>query len=233
MRIRTPANSQTATALGGGSPPSRGPGRVPSRVAAMRRRRQLPHLLLGLVLVLGCATGGVIAGTQLGDREAVLMLVRSVGVGQELTARDVREVSVSADSGFTLIPASSLSQVEGRPMAYSLPAGAVLTREALGEARVPPAGRAVAAVGLEEGQFPAAVKPGNRVLVVIAPEADAGSDGEATEPSAQSATVTEVRDEESGDTTVLSLQMTETDARQVAAAPQGRVSVVVVPGGGR
>lgn len=234
MRTRTPAHPKSAPALGG-PPPGRSGGGAPSRVSAMRRRRQLPYLLLGLLLVLGCAAGGVVAGTQLGDREAVLVLAHPVGVGQELSAKDVREVSVSADSGLTPIRADALSSVEGRPFAYSLPAGAVLTREALGKAQVPPDGQAVAAVGLEDGQFPAAVKPGNQVLVVIAPENETGTgaDGETSSPSSHSATVTDVRAKDSKQTTVISLQLPADQAQQVAAAPQGQVSVVVVPGGGQ
>lgn len=234
MKTPTPAYPEDATAVGG-PPRARGGGGAPSRVSAMRRRRQLPYLLLGVLLVLGCATGGVVAGTQLGDREAVLVLAHPVSVGQKLSARDVREVSMSADSGLTPIRADALSRVEGRPLAYSLPAGAVLTHQALGEARVPPAGQAVAAVGLEDGQFPVAVKPGNRVLVVLAPgdEARAGSDAETPSPTSHSATVTDVRAPEGRDTTVISLQMDAGEARQVAVAPEGKVSVVVVPGGAR
>ncbi|WP_275817351.1 SAF domain-containing protein [Streptantibioticus ferralitis] len=191
---------------------------------------------MGVLLVLGCATGGVVAGTQLGQREAVLALARPVTVGQVLTAQDVREVSMSAHSGLEVIPARSLSSVEGRPLAYSLPAGALLTRDVLGAAQVPPAGQAVAAVGLKAGQFPPGLQPGNRVTVVMSSNGNAAtgaSSSSTSSTSSWSATVTAVQTDTTAQTTVVALQMASSDARQLAAAPTGQISVVEVNGSGQ
>ena len=201
--------------------------------------RRIPYLLVGVLLVLGCATGGVVLGAQLGRREAVLALAHPVGVGQALSAKDVREVNVSSDSGLAVIPARSLPTVEGHPLAYSLPAGALLTRDVLGEPRVPPAGQAVAAVGLKAGQFPPGLQPGNRVAVVVAPNGNAVASASSSSasspapPSSWSATVTAEQADATAQTTVVALQMTDADARQLAAAPAGQISVVMVNGGGR
>ncbi|MEV0220734.1 SAF domain-containing protein [Streptomyces sp. NPDC050704] len=199
----------------------------------MARRRSLPYLLLGVLLVLGCATGGVVVATQLGHREAVLVLARPVSVGQELSARDVREVSISVDSSLAVIPARSRSQVQGRAVAYSLPAGALLTRDVLGEARVPPPGQAVAAVGLKAGQYPPDLQAGNRVTVVVAATSDTTDGSTSSRSSAWTATVTGVHSSTSDQVTAVSLQMARDDARQLAAAPTGQISVVMVHGGRR
>ncbi|MFE0104486.1 SAF domain-containing protein [Streptomyces sp. NPDC059009] len=199
---------------------------------SIRRRRRVPHLLLGVLLVAGCATGGVVAGTRLGDREPVLALARPVDVGQELTRKDLREVSLAKDSGLAVIPAGSASRVTGRTVAYSLPAGALLTRDVLGAAKLPKPGRAVAAIGLKPGQYPPGLERGNPVRVVIAPEA--GDRAESPRPTESlRGVVADVRGDEREGTTVVSVDMIEDDARRLAAAPAGQVSVVLVRRGAR
>lgn len=212
-------------------------GRAPARVSGVPRPRHVPYLLIGVLLVLGCTMGGVLLALHLGDRESVLVLARPVSVGQQLDARDLREVSLSKDSGVDAVPAHSRGSVEGRSVAYSLPAGALLTESALGDPRIPPAGQAVAAVGLKTGQFPAGLQPGNLVTVVAAPangSASSGSSaGEGTVGAMSwQAAVTDVRAFRDDQMTVVTLQLAESDARELAAAPEGTVRIVVVHGGG-
>ncbi|MEU6351101.1 SAF domain-containing protein [Streptomyces sp. NPDC047072] len=185
---------------------------------------------MGLLLVLGCAAGGVVVATAVGHQEPVLVLARSVSVGQVLSGEDLREESVSTDGGLAFIPVRSRAEAEGQPVAYSLPAGTPLTEDLLGAAHIPPAGLAVAAVGLKAGQFPPGVQPGNRVIVVVAP---ASADEASAPPSAWDASVTDVRNNSTDQITVVSLQMAQGDARRLASAPTGQISVVMVHGGGK
>jgi hypothetical protein len=123
--------------------------------------------------------------------------------------------------------------VVGQPVAYSLPVETLLTKNLLGNAHIPPAGQAVAAVGLKAGQFPPGVQPGNRVTVVET--SASGSTNSTTSSSSQEwdASVTDVRSDSTDQTTVVSLQMAQEDARQLAAAPTGQITVVLVHGGGQ
>ncbi|QNP74975.1 flagellar biosynthesis protein FlgA [Streptomyces roseirectus] len=203
----------------------------PLRLAGVSRRRQLPYLLLGVLLVVGCSAGGVVVAAQVGEQEGVLVLARPVSVGQVLSDREVREVGLSAGRGLDLIPAGSRSAAVGRPVAYTLPAGTLLTRDVLGPARVPPTGQAVVAVGVKAGRFPPGVQPGNRVTVVATPDTESGTSQAGV--SAWEATVTGVHADAADQSAVLSLLMAEADARLVAALPDGRISVVTVPGVGR
>ncbi|MFF1676121.1 SAF domain-containing protein [Streptomyces sp. NPDC058256] len=224
-------------ASGGVSPAARRAGRrdgrAPSRIAGVSRRRSLPYLLLGVLLVLGCATGGVVVATQLGHREAVLVLAHPVSVGQELSAQDVREASISVGSSLHVIPARSRSTVEGRAVAFTLPAGSLLTKDMLGAARVPPAGQAVAAVALKVGQYPPDLQAGNHVTVVVTETGDTTADSASSSSSAWNATVTGLHLNSNEQITAVSLQMAQDDARQLAAAPSGQISVVMVSGGGQ
>jgi hypothetical protein len=125
--------------------------------------------------------------------------------------------------------------VIGRPVAYSLPAGTVLSRAAVGAAQVPPPGEAIAAVALKAGQFPTGLAAGSRVAVIVAPSPGAVSASTAPAGAASSweATVVAVQAREADQTTVVSLELAEGDARALAAAPAGQVGLVTVNAGGR
>ncbi len=227
---RVPA--ATSSAPGNWTPA--GKSGAPARFTGAPRRRRVPYLLVGILLVLGCAAAGVVVALRLGHRASVLEIARPVSVGQVLTAEDVREVDVSAGTGLAVIPARSLTQVVGRPVAYSLPAGTLLTRQVLGAAQVPPAGQAVAAVGLKAGQVPSGLQPGNHVTVVVEPDSNVVTGKSSAPPSLSwDAVVTDVKDDSTDQTTVVSMQMAVEDARQLAAVPAGQVNLVETSGDGQ
>jgi len=203
-----------------------------SRVTAAPRRRNVPYLLVGVLLVLVCAGGAVVAGQTLGGRVSVLALARPVAAGQVLTAGDVRAVEMASGSGVDLIPAGSASTVVGRPVAFSLPAGSLLTRAQVGSAQLPAAGEAVAAVGVKPGQFPPDVQPGARVAVLVSAGTDTGTGGGPAAGTSWTGVVVGVTAGGGDQTTVVSVRTSEADARAVAAAPAGRLTVVVLGGGG-
>lgn len=188
----------------------------------------MPHLLLGILLVLACAVGALALTLQLGGTRPVLATARAVAVGQVLTAADVRQVLLPSDSDVRAVDAGSAPSLVGRPLAASLPAGALLTPESFGGAAAPPAGQAVVAVALDAGRLPLEVTPGDRVSVVAAP-----ADGaERALPTSWPGVVTSVEPSDTGQLTVVSVQLPEERAREVAAVPPGRLAVVLLAAGG-
>lgn len=226
--------------------PSQGPpapsrswaGRKPgesARITPGTGRRRVPYLVLGVLLVVICVSGAVITVLQVGNRELMLALARPVHVGDLLTPQDLRQVPLSPDSGADLVPASQAATVLGHPVGYSLPAGTLLPRSALGRPQVPPAGQAIVAVAAKPGQFPPDLAPGTRVWVIVVPGSQSST---STTPSPDfggpwSAVVTSVAAPGSDQSTVVSLQLPVTSARQVAAVPSGQLSLVAVPAGGQ
>lgn len=231
--VSTTHDSSTKDALASAWSGRDGTGKAPSRVSGANRRRSIPHLLLGVLLVVACSAGGVLAGMQLGDRESVLALARPIAVGQVLSAQDLKQVSMAEDSGMDVVPASAASAVVGQPVAFSLPAGSLVTRSVLGSPQVPARGTAIAAVGLKSGQFPPDLTPGTTVLVLTTPSQGATTGTQNTQPSVWTAVVTGVASRETEQTTVVSLQLSESDAQALASAPAGQLSVVAISGGGR
>ncbi|GAA3012783.1 hypothetical protein [Actinokineospora diospyrosa] len=203
-----------------------------SRVNGVVRRRRAPYLLLGVLLVVVCAGAGVYVATQAGNRVTVLALARAVTVGQVLVGQDLRQVSMSVDSGLDVVTASESATVVGTTMAYPAPAGTLLSRGLLGAAEVPAAGSAITAVGLKDGQFPPSLTPGTHVLVLISPPASTGtSTASVAAPRTVRAVVTDVQARQSEQTTVVSLELPEAGARELAGASAAQVSVVAVGGG--
>ncbi|MFI6098181.1 SAF domain-containing protein [Lentzea sp. NPDC051213] len=208
-----------------------------SRLRGTGRRRNIPYLLLGVLLVLVCVGTFLLISLNSGDRRPVLALARAVTVGQVLTAQDLRQVNVAVDPGVSVVDAGQAASVVGKTMSTSLPAGALLTPDVVGVAAVPVAGQAIAALSLKPGQFPAEVSAGARVSVVFvlgggavaSPPAVSSSDAAAVWP----AVVTSVTSPPNDQTTVVSVQLTEAAARQVAAVPVGQLSLVMLSGGGR
>ncbi|EWC64530.1 putative membrane protein [Actinokineospora spheciospongiae] len=204
-----------------------------SRLRATGRRRSVPYLLLGVLLVLACVGGFVLISLHSDDREPVLALARGVPVGHVLAAQDLRQVNVAVDPGVAVVGADQAAVVIGRPMATSLSAGALLTPDAVGAAAAPAGGQAIAALALKPGQVPTEVGPGARVSVV----AVSGQPGTASSPPDENATVwpavvTSVTFPANEQTAVVSVQLTEAAARQIAAVPAGQVSIVMLSAGG-
>jgi hypothetical protein len=196
------------------------------------RRRSIPHVVLGVLLVLACGAASVVMSLNSGNRESVLALARPVPVGQVLTSQDLKQVNVAADPGVSVVDASQAAGVVGKAMSTSLPAGALLTPEAVSGAGVPPAGQAITAVSLKAGQFPLEVSPGAHVSVVFVPgQPGNASVGPPEGTTEWSAVVTSVTSNQQ--TTVVSVQLNPAAARQIAAVPAGQLSIVMLAGSGR
>ena len=100
-------------------------GRGPWRAA--RRRRRMPLVGLGGLLVIVCVLGFAYGAVRLGDRVQVLAVARSVAAGQEFAAADVRTVTAAEDATVALISASEIDRVIGHTAVVPLLAGTLLT----------------------------------------------------------------------------------------------------------
>ncbi|MCE7009944.1 SAF domain-containing protein [Kibdelosporangium philippinense] len=231
MRIQTdgdrPSISDDAPWVNNGKKPE-----TTSRLRAAGRRRSLPYLLLGVLLIVACTAAFLLISLNSGDRQPVLALARPVTVGQVLSAQDLRLVNVAVDPGVGVIDAGQAASMVGQTMSVSLPAGALLTPESVGIAAVPIAGQAVASLALKAGQFPPETAPGSRVAVVFVPNGGAAA-SQPVSDAVWSGVVTSVTSALNEQVTVVSVQLTEVAARQVAAVPAGQLSLVLLSGGGR
>ncbi|CAM3756010.1 SAF domain-containing protein [Kibdelosporangium persicum] len=207
-----------------------------SRLRGTKRRRSVPHLLLGALLVLACAAGFLLVSLNSANRRPVLALAKPVVVGQVLTAQDLKQANVAVDSEVAVVDANQAASLVGKTMSVNLPAGALLTRDAVSGAGVPAAGKALAALALKVGQFPPEVAPGNHVSVVFVPGQTGAVPASPPAPdstTAWPAVVTSVTSPPNQQVTVVSVQLSQAAARQIAAVPAGQLSIVMLPGSGQ
>jgi hypothetical protein len=193
-----------------------------TRGAPSGRRRQLPLLVVGLLLVLGCALAFTDASLHLGSREEVLVVARPLAAGQVVTGGDLRSARLSTGSGLPTVPAADEGSVVGRPAAVPLAAGSLLTTSEVGSVAPVGSGSDVVAVGLKAGAYPPDLAPGDRVEVVpIISTSTGGTDASGGGPASVSpisATVlgVDVAAACTDGPTVFSLQVARGDAAEVA-----------------
>lgn len=200
------------------------------------RRRSRPYLVLGLLLPGLCAGAFLWISLAADDLRPVLATAREVAVGHVVTAQDLRRVNVAVDAGVLVVDAGQAASVVGKTMSVSLPAGALLTPDSVDAPAVPVAGQAIVSLALKSGQVPTEVRSGARVSVVFV---SGGTNGPVPRiPAPESSTtwpgvVTSVATPPNEQVTVVSVQLTEAAASQVAAVPVGQLSLVLMAGGGR
>lgn len=234
MAITTSRPSTNGRATADGASSGGKPGRRPAGGGrgAPGRRRQMPLVVVGVLLVVGCALGFADASLSLASHQDVLAVTQPVAVGQVLIAADLQAVRVSTGTGLAVVPAAEEASVVGRPAAVGLVAGALLVPGEIGTGPPAASGADVVAVALKAGLFPPALAPGDRVQVV--PVVTSASSTPTASGSPVGAVVLGVQSAaaSSNADTVFSLQVASSEADGVASlAAAGEASLVQVGAG--
>jgi hypothetical protein len=204
------------------------------RLATSRRRRDTPHLVLGLLLVVVGALAAVILVSRSNVMVSVLVLARDVPLGQPVTTTDLRVSQVVVDPAVPVVAASDAASVLGRAAALPLRAGRLLAADDVGPAAWPPADQVVVAVAVSPGSFPPELTAGMHVLVGSGTADGAAGSGSASQPDAMldapEAIVAGLRDNPAGTGgMVASLLVSRDDVGQVTAIPPSQLRLVVLP----
>ena len=201
--------------------------------SAVQRRRQVPWIVAGVLLVVGCALAFGVASVRASHGEQVLAVARSVPAGHVVQPGDLRVVKITPTAGLDPVPALSESSTVGRPAAVALVAGTLLTPADLG---TPSGGSGdVVAVALKAGAYPPSLGPGGRVDVVpVVGSSSSGSAPVSGQSGSIGAVVLSVDATPAGSSAdaVVSLQVNPADADEVAAlAAAGQIALVELPSG--
>lgn len=149
--------------------PALGP---PSLLKAATRNRG--RLALGVFLVTAFSLAAVTLFSGAGERRPVLALRNAVAMGSPIQAADLTVVRVSVDPGLRVVPASERAKMVGRVAGITLLPGTLLSPSQLDGQPALAAGRAIVGLALKPGQYPPGLRPGDSVLVVVTPPANAG-----------------------------------------------------------
>ncbi len=202
-------------------------------LAAVRRRRQLPLIVAGVVLVVGSALAFATAELRLAGADQVLVVGRSLPAGHLLARGDLGVVRLRTAAGVASLPASAAPALLGRPLAVPVVSGALLSAGEVGTGHGLPAGMDVVALALRPGQFPPSLASGDSVVVVDTgvPSAAGTAVAAATGPAA---TVTALDPTTAADaTTVVSVQLSQADAAALARlGAAGRAALVLTAAAG-
>jgi hypothetical protein len=207
----------------------------PPRVSVMRRRRELPYWVSGVVLVVAGALAAVLLVSRSSARVEVLALARDVPVGQPLSAADLRTEQILAGTGVPVVAAGQAEAMVGRVAAVPLRAGRLLAADDVGPAAWPPAGQLLVAVAVGPGAAPPELAAGMHVLVGTGtPDSSAVSGTAALTRNglvaAPEGVVAGVRDNPAGTGgRVVSLLLTREGAGQVTAIPASQLRLVILP----
>ena len=222
--MTTTTNPNGATTAG--VAPSRAEAAV--RVAPAPKLRRRPALIAASVAAI--CLGGLLAAfawTSTSNTQSVLAMRVAVERGAVIGPDDVMTVQVSTDPALRPVPASEASTVVGQRAATDIAAGTLVTPEQVSDTVLPAVGMSIVGVGLPASQMPGEpLLVGDSVRVVATP----GQSGEVTagEQVTIAATVVGVRVNNENGQNVVSVQVPEQDAAELAArAATGNVALVL------
>jgi hypothetical protein len=197
-------------------------------VAAPPRLRRRPVLVV--VSVLATCLGALVSAwayTSVSSSREVVAVRSTVLRGEVITAEDVMTVRIGVDPALAVVAGEAMESVVGKRAAADLPAGGLVTPEALTDTVVPGRGRSVVGLGLPGSLLPGEeLLPGDPVRVVATP-GEQGDVVTGVQPFV-AATVVVVRADADSGLTLVTLEVPYADAAELAArAATGKVALVL------
>ena len=134
------------------------------------RKRRMPEMAGGLLLVVVCALGALWWQASATERQPVLALRNSVERGDVVQLEDLQVVSIDTDQAIAVLADTESAQVIGRVARTDLAAGTLVTPEQFSSSSTLGADEAVVGLALDAGQFPSlSLATGDAVSVVLTP----------------------------------------------------------------
>jgi hypothetical protein len=143
------------------------------RVRPLGRRVHVPMVLVGLLLVVGCALAFGVLAQRLADQRPVLVLARPLDRGTVLTSADLAIAQVSADPALRTVAPQDRGRLVGNTLRIPLRGGALVTPEVVapGAVDLGPQARTVG-LALEPGEYPVASLAAGDTVSVVATAGD-------------------------------------------------------------
>lgn len=212
--ITRPASPDARRRLDGAVPPPRG--------QALARNRG--RIALGVLLLAVSALLAVAVYSNIGDRQPVLVVARTIDPGDVIEADDLAVVRVAAEPGVETMPESQRSAVIGMRSSVRLLPGSLVIAGALSDGPPRAPGTSVIGALVRSGQYPLGLRSGDEVLVVIT------GDAVSSERDPIAATIVSIAASGGPDGTPISLSVPASNAPRLAVAgAEGRLVLVVPP----
>ncbi len=119
-----------------------------------RRVRRWPRIVLGLLIVLVFAAGGIIWQALPEDKIEVLATTRVINRGQIISEGDLRTVELEKDQSIAYINASNINTVIGQQALNYIASGTIVTPEIFTFSTPLDSTEAIIGIALDAGQYP-------------------------------------------------------------------------------
>jgi hypothetical protein len=148
---------------------------------------RLAQAVVGAALVVVAGVALLALFGSAGERRDVLAVARRVDAGSQLSAADVRVVSVGSDDAIDYTPASRYDDVVGSYARYDLAEGALVAPDNLQDRPLVSRGHVLMSIVVSSANVPAALAVDDEIAVVVT------TDGDCPTRETIAATVTAIR----------------------------------------
>jgi len=204
--------------------------RLPS---APRERKPLLIVLALLLIIVGAGAAGLLV-TRMSNRVAAIEVTQNVGQGRPITAADLSEVQITADSGVHYVSWSSVAAVVKYFAATNILAGTLLTPQMVSLTNnLVGNGRATVGLALKDGQMPDDLAIGQTVMI-YSTATQTNSCGAPGQQLAADATVLNIASGKNGSgNTDVEVALDQADAGRVTCnTANGTAAIAITSGNG-
>jgi len=192
--------------------------------ATPKRSFRLPEVVLGVLLVAGCALAAVLWQRHTNTTETVVVASRPIARGAVVTSADLGGAQIGGEIS-ALIAGDDAALLLGRIAVVDIAAGLPLSMALVTEEMPLGADEALTSVALEPGQMPPDLSPNDHVRIIVT--AASGQSGAATTQLLEaSAVVWSVELSQDGVSTIVTVRGPLTLSSDVAAAVSVRLARV-------
>lgn len=208
--------------------PGRGPGADPPPISPPPKLRRRPLLVLASVAaVIAGALLGVWAYTSSTTSREVVAVRSSIPRGEVIDRADLMLVRVTLDPSLAPVDGSRIDDLVGQRAAMDLPAGGLVTDEAVTATVLPARGQSVVGISLPAALLPGQPLQAGDAVRVVATPGEQGEVAPGEQRSIPAIVVGVAADPEDG-RTVVSVQVPYAAAAELAArAATGKVALVL------
>lgn len=189
-------------------------------------------ILAGVALAVAAGLAALYVVNQIQTQNQVVQVRANVPRGAEITLADLGEVTVGAVPGVSTVPAAQLQSLVGQRASVDLVDGMLLPAGAVSDTMVPPTGRTLVGLRLEQGRIVAGpLRPASRLrLVVTNPAGAEPGFSDAASLREFRATLVATEPALDGAATLVNVEVAAAEAAQVARlAADNRIAVVQDP----
>jgi SAF domain len=202
-------------------------GRGRALTSVRQRPFRLPEVVLGVLLVAGCALGAVLWQKSTNSTSTVVVASRPIARGAVIGPDDLRGAQIGGETS-AMISGDSARSLLGKVALVDIGADVPMTLTLLTDARPLGADEALTSMALDPGQLPPDLAPNDDVRIVVTARPDPTAGIVATLLD-ERAVVWSVDDSASGVAMIVTVRGTLTLATSIAAADE--IRLVRVEGG--